>query len=188
MAVRRTLADLRDERAGDRDDAADHRDGIAHDRDDAADRRDADAADRDEEARHGSTGLADRFREIWEQILDRFTRTENATIDPDDWPDLTPAIRLAARGPSPRTRRATASNEAVNCPARSRTRNRNRPTRSPRSITRLRALTDLPRGCAVDRARGPRPGGSSTRGTPLTKAEAKPRWGAEICAKGSQSS
>jgi hypothetical protein len=35
---------------------------------------------------------------------------------------------------------STASNAAVNCPARSRTRNRNRATCSPRSRTRLRGL------------------------------------------------
>ena len=111
MAVRRTPADLRDERAGDRDDPPTTATGSRHDRDDAADRRDAEAADRDEEARHGSTELADRFREIWEQILDRFTRIENATIDPDDWPDLTPpqgwrrADHLLERGAPPRRTR-----------------------------------------------------------------------------------
>ena len=43
--------------------------------------------------------------------------------------------RLTLRGPAPAR---TASKAAVNCPARSRTRNRNSAARSPRSITRLR--------------------------------------------------
>jgi hypothetical protein len=45
----------------------------------------------------------------------------------------------------------TASNASVNCPARSRITNRNRPTRSPRSMSRFRACCTVhaPSGCAV---------------------------------------
>ena len=55
---------------------------------------------------------------------------------------LTTSIPASAR---------TASNEAVNCPARSRARNRNRAARSPRSITSLRACCVVhgPSGCPV---------------------------------------
>jgi hypothetical protein len=46
---------------------------------------------------------------------------------------------------------STASNPSVNCPARSRIRNRNRPARSPRSISRFRACCTVqaPSGWAV---------------------------------------
>ena len=46
---------------------------------------------------------------------------------------------------------STASNASVNCPARSRIRNRNRSARSPRSISRFRACCTVhaPSGCAV---------------------------------------
>lgn len=68
-----------------------HRDDLTHDRDDAADRRDANAGERDDAARDGSDDLTERVRRIRLQILGRFARFENATVDARDWPDLTPA-------------------------------------------------------------------------------------------------
>ena len=62
----------------------------------------------------------------------------------------------------------TASNDAVNCPARSRTTNRNRVTRSPGSITRLRIcwVVYRPSGFVVVPSRyTERLGTSSTKNT-----------------------
>jgi hypothetical protein len=66
----------------------------------------------------------------------------------------------------------TASNEAVNCPARSRTRNRNRAVRWPRSMTRLRTccVVQGPSGCAVT----PRRAGSDQRSRARTRRRAAP--------------
>jgi hypothetical protein len=91
MTERSTSADVRDELAADRDDAADRRDDAADDRDTVADQRDTEAVERDATARQDSHDLADHFRRLGEQILARLARAENATIDPADWPDLTPA-------------------------------------------------------------------------------------------------
>jgi hypothetical protein len=85
-----TPAERRDERAADRDDDADRRDDSAQHRDDDADKRDAEAAERDEHAHQDSDDLIDRVQRIGAQILDRLAALENATVDPDDWPDLTP--------------------------------------------------------------------------------------------------
>ena len=91
-------ADRRDARAVDRDDTAGRRDDVTGDRDDDAIRRDVDAVERDDDARDDAEVLADRLGQIRRQVLDRFARIENATVDPRDWPDLPPAAlaRLAA--------------------------------------------------------------------------------------------
>lgn len=90
MSHPRTTVDLRDQRAANRDDAADRRDGDARGRDAAAERRDAEAGERDDE-RQASGDLTARIERISRQVLGRLARIENAAIDPDDWPDLTPA-------------------------------------------------------------------------------------------------
>ena len=99
MSHPRSSVDGRDDRAADRDDTADRRDDTTRDRDEAAHQRDTEADKRDEQARDSADDLTGHIRQIGRQIVDRLARIENTTLDPADWPDLTPAAlaRLEAR-------------------------------------------------------------------------------------------
>ena len=99
MSHPRSSVDGRDDRATDRDDTADRRDDTTRDRDEAAHQRDTEADKRDEQARDSADDLTGHIRQIGRQIVDRLARIENTTLDPADWPDLTPAAlaRLEAR-------------------------------------------------------------------------------------------
>jgi 23S rRNA G2069 N7-methylase RlmK/C1962 C5-methylase RlmI len=94
-----TPAERRDDLAEDRDAAAADRDTTSQERDADGRRRDADAAQRDIRAGQQGHGLNDGFEQLRRQILDHFAQIENTTIDPADWPDITPAAldRLRAR-------------------------------------------------------------------------------------------
>jgi hypothetical protein len=91
MSEPRTPADLRDDRAADRDDIADQRDITADGRDETADQRDLDATDLDAPGRTDLDRFADRFHGLSRQIIDHLTRIATTPVDPKDWPDLTPA-------------------------------------------------------------------------------------------------
>lgn len=91
MVVRRTPAERRDDLAADRDDAAETRDVHSDSRDDKAEQRDADAEQRDAVADLDAEDLDLRFAQVRAQILDRFRRDEDVTLDAAEWPELTPA-------------------------------------------------------------------------------------------------
>lgn len=91
MVDPRIAADGRDDDADDRDDTADDRDDTADGRDGDATQRDTDAAARDDTARRDSDDLDENVRRLCEQVLDHLSRIENAALDLDDWPELTPA-------------------------------------------------------------------------------------------------
>ena len=91
MSKFQSRAEDRDELAADRDEDAEQRDVAACNRDDAAVEREADAESRDEESRHDSDDLDRLFWWIRDQVRAHLARVAVITIDPDDWPDLTPA-------------------------------------------------------------------------------------------------
>lgn len=91
MVDRRTPAERRDDLAADRDDAAEARGVHSDSRDDNAEQRDADAEQRDAVADLDAEDLDLRFAEVRAQILDRFRRDEDATLDAAEWPNLTPS-------------------------------------------------------------------------------------------------
>jgi hypothetical protein len=86
-----TLEEGRNDRADARDESAHRRDLTSDERDKTGDRRDGEAGERDAEDSHRSHDLADRYRQLRRHVLDHFACIENSTIDPADWPDVTPA-------------------------------------------------------------------------------------------------
>jgi hypothetical protein len=103
-----------------RDDLADDRDTTAEDRDTTSTRRDVDAVHRDVDAAHRDTrahqhtdDLDNRVEQLRRQLLDHFTRAENTTIDPADWPDLTPAALDRLRAHAAEQRRLAALDRAA---------------------------------------------------------------------------
>ena len=104
----RTRAERRDSAAADRDDAADGREAVSDGRDTVADRRDVEAGEREQDARQDFRELDDRLTRIRQEILDRFARMETTTIDPADWPDITPAGLARLRAHAAEQRRLAA--------------------------------------------------------------------------------
>src|SRR5947208_3110821 len=91
MACAESLAGNRHQFGADRDEAADGRDAESRVRDDVADQRDVAANDRDEAARRSAEVFDDGLCRIHRRLVDRFARIEATTVDPADWPDITPA-------------------------------------------------------------------------------------------------
>ncbi len=108
MVHPRTPPERRDDLAADRDDGAACRDTAADDRDTVAADRDARADGRDARADRDAQRLDDLIVEVRRQILDRFTRIENAVVDPAGWPDLAPAALAELRAHAAEQRRLAA--------------------------------------------------------------------------------
>jgi hypothetical protein len=108
-----TPAERRDDLAEDRDAAAADRDTTAQERDADGRRRDADAAQRDIRAGQQGHGLKDGFEQLRRQILDHFAQIENTTIDPADWPDISPAALDGLRARAAEQRRLAAQDRAT---------------------------------------------------------------------------
>jgi uncharacterized protein (DUF3084 family) len=108
-----TPAERRDDQAADRDDAPEGCDTAARDRDTAATSRDSDAHDRDGLASQHPRDLDERLRQVCQQILDRLAWAENTTINPADWPDLTPAALDRLRAHAAEQRCLTALDRAI---------------------------------------------------------------------------
>ncbi len=108
MVPFRTPAERRDDLAADRDDVAGRRDQAADDRDTVAGRRDARADGRDDRAERDARHLDDLVDEVSRQVLDRFTRIEDAAVDPTGWSHLTPAALTELRAHAAEQRRLAA--------------------------------------------------------------------------------
>ncbi|ALL79631.1 hypothetical protein AD006_31070 (plasmid) [Pseudonocardia sp. EC080610-09] len=99
--------------AATRDDAAHARDLESQRRDDAAERRDAAADARDLFSGEIRADFDIRLGELGRDLLERVTRKEGLTIDPGEWPDISPAALVRLRAYLAEQQRLAASDRAA---------------------------------------------------------------------------